>query len=95
MSHHHSSTNGSVVCDCEPLSENSLPESLTASSRGAAGLPVGGGLLEQSFANVVGAGDRPQSLWAAAGRTDQYETHVTHELVETPDWSPRSGDDVS
>ena len=76
------------------LSENSLPESLTASSRGAAGLPVGGGLPERSFADVVGVGDRPQSLQAAAGRADRHETHVTHELVETPDWSPRSGDEV-
>ena len=77
------------------MSENSIPKSLTASSRGAAGLPVGGGLPGRSFADVVRAGDRPQSLREAAGRADRHETQVTHELVETPDWSPRSGDDVS
>ena len=48
--------------------------------------------MEQSLADVVGAGERPQSLQAAAGRADR---HVTHELVETPDWSPRSSEDVS
>ena len=53
------------------MSENSLPESLTASSPGAAGLPVGGGLQERSFSDVVWAGDRPQSLRAAAGQADQ------------------------
>ena len=77
------------------MSENSLPESLTASSRGTSGLPVEGILLERSFADVVGAGDRPQCLRAATGRADRHETHVMHALVETPDWSPRSGDDVS
>ena len=50
---------------------------------------------EQSFADIVWAGDRPQSLWTVAGCADRHETHVTHELVETPAWSPRSGDDVS
>ena len=74
------------------MSENSLPESLSASCRGAAGLPVGGGLPERSFADVVGAGDRPQSLRAAAGQADR---QVTHTLVDTPDWSPRRSDDVS
>ena len=74
------------------MSENSLPESLTASCRGTTGLPVGDGLPEQSFVDVVGEGDRPQSLRAAAGRADWY---VKHKLVETPDWSRRSGDDVS
>ena len=39
------------------MSENSLPESLTASSRGTSGLPVEGILLEQSFADVVGGGE--------------------------------------
>ena len=73
------------------LSENSLHESLTTSSRGAAGLPVRGGLLERSLTDVVGAGDRPLSLQEAAGWADR---HVTHKLVETPDWSPRSGEDV-
>ncbi len=77
------------------VSENSLPESLTSSRRGAAELPVGGGLPEQSFADVLGAGERPQSLRAAAVHADWHETYVMHELVETPDWSPRSGDDVS
>ena len=56
------------------MSENSLPESLTASSREAAGLPVEGVLLERSFADVVGEGDRPQSLRAAAGCADRHET---------------------
>ena len=73
------------------MSENSFPESLTASCRGAAGLPVGDGLPERSFADVVGAGYRPPSLRAAAEWTDW---HVKHKLVETPDWSPRS-DNVS
>ncbi len=36
------------------VSENSLPEFLTASCRGAAGLPVWGGLPEWSFSDVVG-----------------------------------------
>ena len=53
------------------VSENFLPESLTASSRGAGGLLVGSGLQERSFADVVGEGDRPQSLRAAAAWADQ------------------------
>ena len=64
-----------------------MPESLTASCRGTAGLLVGDGLPERSFADVVGAGDMPQSLRAAAEWADR---HVKHKLVETPDWSPRS-----
>ena len=71
------------------MSENSLPEFLTASCCGTVGLPVGDGLPERSFMDVVGAEDRPQSLWAADGWADR---HVTHKLVETPDWSQRSDD---
>ena len=56
------------------MSENYLPESLTASSRGTSALPVEGVLLEQSFSDVVGAGDRPQSLRVAAGHADRHET---------------------
>ena len=78
--------------EVEGVSENSLPESLTASCCGAAGLPARDGLPEWSLADIVGAGDRPQSLRAAAGRDDW---HVKHKQVETPDWSPRSSDDVS